>query len=403
MPLSALYRSARSLEAIENYAIVTQWKSYNHAPRLSSHRSHSVGLATQNPQAPFRSVPSINELEITNDEDFWHTIFGNSYDMQSQKVHFSDCGLSEWVARVPGLYWTESATVHRDKAEAAIGFTSEGKEVFAPLGKSRLVYGGIGTIKLPPDKAGNRLVTLSVEHNASTGIPALISAEIWEYHRLHEGDVLSGQAKWQQMHDEWSSRFLSIRGIPKGYLLIEDINQIFVRARNEPTQFHPFTVMEYYSGDAILYDYIFATADTSISNYRRKLEQFFEEYKNSNGRYGTYLLPADIHDPLFDAEYSEPDALKRTVSGKSQLHLLEERIRQHSYRGRTLDELVQIMAKNCDNSDLRVICRDIDLPSSLLADVAASSVVNLLNVCVQMNKVEELIDALALDNMSLFR
>jgi hypothetical protein len=402
MSLSALYRSARSLEAIENFVIATQRRFFNRTSPSGLYRGHSESSIMQNPPIPFRSTTRSDYLYITSDTDFWNTILSRFQGMYSHQVHFADFGLSEWIARVPGLYWTTRATVLRDKAEAAIEFTSEEWKVYIPLGKSQIVSGGIGTIKLPPDNAGNRLVTLSAGFNASSGIPALISAEVWKHHKLCEGVVLSGQAEWWKMHDGWSNRFPSIRGIPKGYLLIKNIDQISVRARQQPTQFHPSTVMEYYTGDALLYDFVFATADTGISNYRRKLEQFFKDYKNSNERYGNYLLPADINDPLFDAEFPEPDELKRTVSGKSQLQLLEERIRQHSYRGRTLDELVQIMAENCDNSDLRAICRDIGLPRSLLADVAASSVVNVLNACVQMNKVEELIDALAQHNMGLF-
>ena len=300
-------------------------------------------------------------------------------------VHFKDCALSEWVARVPGLFWTKDAETLRRLAEAAIEVTSEEWIVYSPPGKSQLVSGGIGTLKLLPDEGGNRLVTLSTSHNASCGVPTLISPEVWEHYKLGEGDVLCGQATWRQMLPGWSNRFLSIRGIPRGCLLIEESSQISVVGRNQPMEFHPCTVMEYSSGDALLYDYVYATADTRFGNYRKGLERFFDEYRFRNGRGGNYLLPADHYDPLFDAEFSELDALKKTMSGRSQLHLLEERVRHNSFSGRTLDELAQFMAEYCDNNDLRAICREIHVPRTVLDDVIAYSIANVLFFCVRMN------------------
>ena len=247
---------------------------------------------------------------------------------------------------------------------------------------------------------GNRLATLSCGHNASSGVPVIISSEVWEHHKLCEGDIVSGDAKWQGIPLGWAERFPSIKGIPRGCLVIKHPSQInFLRERKQPVQFHPCTVMEYEAGDTTLYDFVYATADTSVSDYRQKLERFFEEYKTRNQRYGRYLIPADQSQPLFDAEY----AGSSNQDGKSQLRLIEERVHLRSFKGQTIDELLRVLASNCSNDDLQALSRDIQLnPNVWFTGMAAArSAVQLLDICLQRNKVEELVDALAMQKPTL--
>jgi len=277
---------------------------------------------------------------------------------------------------------------------------------YQPYISSIIVLGGIGTLKFPPDNAGNQLVTLSVGHNASSGVPAIISAEVWEHHKLGDGDVVSGYAHWQKMTTGWAERFPSIRGIPRGYLIISDPRQINVLERKKPIQFHPCTVMEYYKDDAILYDFVYAGADTSVENYRQKLENFFNEYKNKDERYGHYLLAAEINaaNPLWHANYTSPEDLYTKQGSESQLFLLQERVRAHSFKDKTIDELIQVLAHNFDNDDLQEISRDIGISPAhwFTSERAAISAIQLLDICVQRKKVEELVDALAYKNSALF-
>lgn len=374
MSLSTIYRSTRSLEAIENYDISTSWQP------------SSTNLHRENAEY------------IYDDQSFWNIILA-SPDGTYDKFHFNFCALSEWVARVPGLFWSKGADALRKLAESAIDFKSAEWTVYRPLGKSQLVLGGIGTYKFSPDGMGNHLVTLSCGNNASSGIPAIISPEVWEFHRLDEGDFLSGEAYWGEMPREWAERFPSIRGIPRGCLAIKHPDQIHISERKQPVQFHPCTVMEYYSGDAILYDFVYATADTSVTDYRQKLEKFFEMYKARNERYGRYLIPADQSHPLFDAEYPASSI----SDSKFQLKLMEERVRQNSFKGQTIDELLQVLANNCSNYDLQELSRDIRLSPNVwfTGAAAARSAAQLLEVCIQRNKVEELVDALALQKPAL--
>ncbi|HVG20430.1 MAG TPA: hypothetical protein VNI02_15380, partial [Blastocatellia bacterium] len=281
----------------------------------------------------------------------------------------------------------------------AVEYKSEDWLVLRPHGKSQQVLGGVGTLKFPPDENGCHMVTLSLGHNASSGIPAIISPEVWEHHRLGDGSILGLWARWHPMPVGWAERFPSIKGIPRGYLVVNHPEQIYgVFEKNAPTQFHPCTVMEYYNGDAKLYDFVYATADTRVPNYRKEVETFFDHYKDASGRYGKYLMSADISDPLWEAEYDSPSALQRSEPGaRSQLELLQMRVRKDSFRGHKLDLIVQLLARKYDNDGLRRISEIIGIPAAhwYTGSASADSSVQLLHLCVDRGKVEELLDAVA--------
>lgn len=402
MSLSTLYRGTRSLEAIENYGIATTWQPSRDISQPSPLKNRSVRLSPSGISR--RSSTNLRRENadhyIYSDNDFWDIILASPDGTYGHSFHFYYCALSEWVARVPGLFWSRGADALRKLAESAIDFKSVEWTVYHPLGKSQLVLGGIGTYKFSPDGMGNHLVTLSCGHNASSGIPAIISPEVWEHYQLGEGDILTIEAKWHEMPQGWAERFPSIRGIPRGCLVIRYPKQVRVSERKQPVQFHPCTVMEYYSGDAILYDFVYATADTSLTDYRQMLEKFFEVYKARNERYGKYLIPADQSHPLFDAEYP----ISSIPEGQFQVKLIEERVRQRSFNGQTIDELLQALASNCSNYDLQELSRDIRLNPHVWfrTDAAAArSAAQLLEICIQRNKVEELVDALALRKSTL--
>src|ERR1700687_2989529 len=314
MTLPDLYRAARSLEAIENYG-------------------HADDPLLQD----VKPTDEVLDCDCTFDHDdkFWKSRLLESTRIKKGKCESSNAfnffgfAVSEWVARVPGLFWTKRAEKLRMLGDQAIQYESPRWTTLHPPGKSAKVLGGIGTMKFPPNERGYHLVTLSAGHNASSGIPVLVSPEAWDAHDISEGCVINLAAKWQPMAAEWAYRFPSIKGIPKGYLMVENASQIHcVLAREQPTQIHPFTVMEYSRGNSLLFDFVYATADTGDQAYRAKLESFFDSYKRDSGRYGRYLLSADIGNPLWDADYDDPASLRGDKGAVAQLHLLAARVRE---------------------------------------------------------------------------
>jgi hypothetical protein len=338
---------------------------------------------------------------VGRDNDFWSTVLTDPDQSWGLQFHFYRAALSLWVARVPGLFWSRGAKALRKITPDIVEYKSKGWVFLRPHGKSKQVLGGIGTIKLPPDENGFRLLTLSCGRNASSGIPVLVSPTVWEHYKLGDGSIIEVRAKWQPMTTQWSERFPSIKGIPRGQLLVDDPSQVLdVVDRHAPTQFHPCTVMEYYQGDAKLYDFVYATADTGVRNYRKAVEIFFEQYKKLRGRFGKYLMSADIADPLWEAEYDSPAALQRAEPGaKSQLELLQMRVRGDSFKGRSLELIVEFLAREYDNEGLKRISQIVDISPAhwFTGGTTADSAVQLVHTCVEREKVEELLDAVAIE------
>jgi hypothetical protein len=385
MTLTEIYNCARSLEAVENYARVDA--SFSEAP--------------ENDSGPQRPWPK----QIDEDKGFWYIALNN--DSWGMELNFFHTVMSEWVARIPGLYYSKGAEALRSLGASQIEINDTDWETYTPTGKSRLVNGGIGTIKLSPDENGRRLVSISQGQNASSGIPWLVDPDIWDKLKLREGKVLDITAKWQPMTLGWAERFESTRGIPRGYLTLSHPEQLNVYDVIAPTQFHPFTVMEYSKGDAKLYDFVYSTADSAYPNWRKKTEQFFEEYKNKHERYGRYPLIAEINErhPFWEAEYNSPAELKRQESGaKSNLELLQARVRNECFKDKTIEDIVQFLAHNFNPQELVTTSGRIGIPLSLLnpGGSGANAAAQLLEICLERHKVEELIDEIALRYPGLF-
>jgi hypothetical protein len=392
--LSDLYRASRSLESIENYACSDD-------PLLQE---------TESPNDLSNGDASV--YYVYYDDDFWKSKLVESSrnvrpeNQSNRSFSFSAFALSEWIARVPGLFWTEGAERLRLLGDQAIQYESPKWTTLHPHGKSAKVMGGVGTLKLPQNDRGYRLVSLSAGHNASSGIPALISPEVWEAHDLAEGSVIDCAAKWQPMASDWASRFPSIRGIPKGYLMVEQPQQVRrVIAHRQPTQIHPFTVMEYARGNSKLFDFVYATADTGDCNYRVELEEFFEFYKRDSGRYGRYLLSADVNNPLWDADYDDPAALRSNSGAIAQLNLLEARVRNETFGSHSLDQILELLSANYDHDSLKRLSDVVGLPRAhwFATGVPTATLASrLLDIARSRERIEVLIDAIALDYPNLF-
>ena len=228
------------------------------------------------PELPAGShQPAPGDVAFYDDREFWRSALDYPGSTWSRPVRFLDRAVfSEWVARVPGLYWRPESERLRQYTPDAVEGRDLGGVTLRPYGKSQIVIGGVGTLKLPPSAEGYRLGTLTMSANVSTGVPVLVSPEVWADGRLREGSLVSAQPLiWAQMPLEWSSRFPSTRGMPLGCLLLQDVKQIDVTGGGA-AQIHPYTIMEYSIGNAELFDFVFATGNTGDAQHRQRLMQF---------------------------------------------------------------------------------------------------------------------------------
>lgn len=360
-----------------------------------------------------RATPVIPEEQKTRsrqrifyeDQQFWAEVFSDNLTQWGSILSFYfPVVFSEWVARVPGLYWrSDRATLRRYNA-GEIERVEGANVTLRPLGKSRLVIGGVGTLRIPPSERGYRLCSITTSANVSAGVPVLISPEAWDPEIFQEGAVLSlPPLRWEQMPHEWAGRFPSIAGIPRGVLRIDSAAEIRSKHTLAAAHIHPFALMEYHDGNAEFFAFVFATAIAAEETHRRELERFFARYCCDQGRDGRYLTSADISEPLWNADYLSPEDLLRSdpVAG-SQLRLLERRVREAHLGGRTLDLILEALGSLPNDGHLARLSTKIGIPPSRWrgAGTVAGASARFLDQ-VPHEKLDELIDAIARDYPAL--
>jgi hypothetical protein len=299
-----------------------------------------------------------NDRRYSDDEQFWREILlGGAWD---STWHIEGAAISEWLARVPGLYWAPGSAAFRRIAKAFVEHRDANFVTYQPIGKSQRVIGGIGTLRLPPADDGYRIVTLTTSLNASTGVPALVSPDTWSRLHLREGSIVSGRAWWVPMSVRWAENFPSVKHIPRGYLLLDDGAPIHAHGGTAHVEIQPFSLMEYWDGNAELLDYVYVTADGTDAAYRRQCEGFFERYRAESGRSGRYLLSADVADPMWDAVYASPAALRGAYV--RDLELLQHRIDRASGGEDVVASLIGVLSSAQSAADLRRLGDQADVP-----------------------------------------
>ena len=305
---------------------------------------------------------------------------------------------------MPGLFWTESSRVMRNHNDTDIAIQSKEWTEFYPPGKSKKVLGGIGTLLLPPTDDGKIIMSVSASCNSSTGIPLLIYPEVLDAHKLKQGNFVSiRKAKWQPMSIQWSKQFDSIIGIPRGYLIIDKPEKIEVFTENFPVVYHPFSIMEYEYKDTILYDFVYATADSKVKSIDLQLEKFFNDYRKKDGRNGEYLLNPNIIKPIFESRYFSPKELQNP-SEKANLKLLYERVRNSHFNGIAIDKLVNELPKFYYSKESIIsLSSRVGVNPAILADDSATSMsAQLISKCIEKEIVEVLIDRMVFDHPQIF-
>jgi hypothetical protein len=370
MELSTVFKTTKVVEAIENYSL---------AGNNEFHLSQS-STKTEN--------------FFYSDENFWCKVIA--------KVSLYLFTVCDWVARIPGLYWADHSKAIRKHSESEVAKQSKQWMELYPPGKSKKVLGGIGTILLPPNDEGKRLLCISSSCNASLGIPVLIFPDVIDELDLKEGDCISiNNARWQPLDLSWSKRFASTQGIPRGCLIIDSADKIQISQRDIPVAYHPFSIMEYQKEDALLFDFV--TVDSKVKNVRKEIDSFFSYYKNKDERHGKYLINPNMIQPLFETQYNSPLEMQRS-SEKAQVELLHKRIRDVGFKKTTLNKLIEILPKFYNSSlSINRLAKNIGVSQAILQeDNAASMSAQLINYCFDQNKIEELTDRMIVEYPQIF-
>lgn len=375
MGLTQAYLSTRIVEAASNYAKADE----------------------PIPDGASTTVDRANTEPLYSDDHFWGTLFNNpdAYWDKSFETNGSFV-FSEWVARVPGMFWHPDS--RRFQELASKGVSEElpsGLRVYPPHQKTPFVMGGTGTLRLPPDHLGRRLGTISSMKNASVGIPVIIYPEVWDHHALKEGAPVDGVFQWKKMDHQWSQHFLSTRNIVRGYLEIrhpdhmktyDDISQIMV---------HPFSIMEYERDSLKLYDFMFFTMDQGTD--RAAMKSFLTAYAEKHG-HASYLLESDINVPVFDGVFSDPAQFR--AEGKEHLDFMNTRLNEILNGNTFQEEILNILTTKYLPDDLRAVSGRINIPAALwdIGGSMSDRAVAFLNEVNDKAKTHELIEAIERDH-----
>lgn len=380
MSLTELYKGAKLIETIENYALAEEITS------------------------PNQEEENVDKFQFYDDQQFWRSIINEPSKYWAQKIDLYYFVVSDWVARVPGLYWTPSSEQIRQHQKEDIALQSKQWIEFYPPGKSKKVMGGLGTLLLPPTDEGKILLSVSAGCNASTGIPLLCFPEVYDHLKIKQGDcVMIRGAKWQPMDMHWVLKFASTKDIPRGYLVIDSIDKIQVLERSYPVAYHPFSLMEYEHQDSLFYDFVYVTADSMVQNVDIEIEHFFKEYAKKEGRNGEYLLNPNIATPIFQSRYLSPSELTH-ASEKAKLNLLYERIRGACFKEQSIEQLlIKLPQHYQSNVSIRTLAKKIGVNVSLLVeDSAVNMSSQLIDLCVKKEMVENLVDRVTVDYPQIF-
>jgi len=333
------YAATKVAEALANYALADEPLS-------------------KSPRWKRRSRPSGADYFERDDRRFWHRALNKEL---PPEVGFYCAALTEWVARIPGLYFHEGSSQRRTVDLSHVLFRTEQHVTYDPPGKSQVVLGGIGTLKLPPAEDGYRLVTLSSNFNASTGVPALVSPDVWDTLKLAEGCVLRiSQAPCRDMPLKWAKSFPSTSGIRRPCVVLDDVAHIEVFERKAPIVVHPFAVMEYQEGDAQFHDFVFVTVNTREKTMRRGVTKFFENYRKDRGREGIYLTSADIVEPMWEATFADPSDMRQTKA--PQLRLIQQRVEETVAGEDVTAALIRKLCSLSTPSDLKHLSEKAGIP-----------------------------------------
>ena len=269
------------------------------------------------------------------------------------------------MAKIPGLFYKSGSDALRSVRKSNIEYVKENWTHYTPLGKSKKVMGGISTLKFPTDKDGYRLVSLAMNQNASSGIPALIHPEVWEYHKMKEGLKLDKIiAPLRDMPAEWSLKFASTRGIPKICLFIDKVDQISSSNEETHVRHHPFSIMKYEKDGGEFFDFVFVNIDSDQKDARQNVQTFLGEYIYFEGRFGTYLIEPDISNPLINSQdiiCQSPLELRTKMQGAdAYLDLIQHRIHNTTFNDQTIDDIKKVL-DHLDEKKLNDTLKKLDL------------------------------------------
>jgi len=180
-----------------------------------------------------RQIPSDTRstIRVKHNSAIWKRLIDKRDLFATNRVTLSNFYIFEWFPLSPGLYHTRSAKRSRDNAYYNISHMEDDIMVFNPHGKSSMIEGGIGNIRLKPRMIEDDFgffMTASSTHVCHEGFPIFLSFELYNsvIGEIQKYGVaarkISGEMRFLPM--ELETLFHTYRDVPQLYLKVNSLS-----------------------------------------------------------------------------------------------------------------------------------------------------------------------------------
>jgi hypothetical protein len=111
----------------------------------------SRGLLRQD----FSTTQGRRRIEYQKEYQFWQDVMGSGQIYETRRVRLNNFLLCSWIPRAPGQYYTSEARDYRRKSKDFVRERGKDFVIFDPYGKSSMVKGGVGCLRLTQKQVGN--------------------------------------------------------------------------------------------------------------------------------------------------------------------------------------------------------------------------------------------------------
>jgi hypothetical protein len=254
-------------------------------------------------------------LEYSHEEQFWKDAIGEYFYQPSRRklfqdnlVRLVDFEITEWFPRCPGLYWTKIGQEYRKNAVKDL-INKFGYTVYSPRGKSRMILGGLGTIRLKEhtvDKENYKVLCATSSGKCDAGIPLVISKGVYDeiQNEIHtEGSINADvEGFYSQLPINWEDLVIETPGseiskrvkswiaasyyVPRYCLQIGSRLQIKKRKSESVVQATAWTLYGCKESNPLPYSFTFHTFDPKDGNDIKEAAEFIQMYVTEFGGRG---------------------------------------------------------------------------------------------------------------------
>jgi hypothetical protein len=195
----------------------------------------AIDLQTDLVHLPMVSLHKTTDKDFSvtaeSDREVWKYFLTEQL-FDTRRLNLKHFHLFEWFPVAPGKFHTEQAKKARQEADGMLERDLMGKYLFDPYGKSRMVEGGIGTVRLRPRLIAGEphyFMTASSSGVCHEGFPVLIPRRFYGpiiQRILREGAApvtLSGEMRY--ISNDTLSFFGHTRDIPLLYLHVDSMKE----------------------------------------------------------------------------------------------------------------------------------------------------------------------------------